>query len=255
MGFKKRKWVCIVLVALIGVTVLITALKSNSSSGITGKTVLNGAKGNAEYYDMFLCSCCGDPISTNCCDMAKERMAYVDELLAGGLEEKEIMYKMVKKYGTDVLADKSMEQELKEYIQSKAPSNPAKIELETERYNFGTLSQKDGIKTAYVKITNTGQSDLVIDGMETSCMCTSASIVYNRVEGPVFGMSMHGENPADYKLSIPPGESASLKIAYDPNAHGSQETPEEKIIREITIMSNDPVDFQKKLRVEIVQVP
>lgn len=259
MDTKKRRWlfagIALMLVMLIGVAVLITALKSNGNTGITGKTVFEGAKGNADYYDMFLCSCCGDPISTNCCDMAKERMDYVDTLAAQGLGEEEIIYNMVKKYGADVLADKSMEQKARNYIKSSAPKNPPKISLETDRINLGTVSQKDGIKTAFVSITNSGQSDLVIDSIETSCMCTSASIIYNGAEGPKFGMSMHGENPTDYKIFIPQGESASLKIAYDPNAHGPQETPEESITREITIMSNDPENFRKSIRVDIVQTP
>ena len=86
-------------------------------------------------------------------------------------------------------------------------------------------------------------------------MCTSASLVYDGVEGPRFGMSMHGTNPEDFRLAIPPGASAQLKVYYDPMAHGKQKKAQTRIIREVTIMSNDPVDFAKKVRISLTQVP
>ncbi len=253
MENKKENYIIAGLIAALLVAgMFVGYLLMKDDAPVTG---LATVKSSAEYYGMFLCSCCNEPISQNCCGMAKERMEYVDQLLANGLSENEILYEMVKKYGENVLADSSRIQEVKAYIKSKAPENPPKIELETERLTLGTVSQRDGIKTAEVGIRNAGESDLVIDSMETSCMCTSASIEYEGKEGPKFGMSMHGENPTDYRLLIPPGASAKLKIYYDPNAHGKQETPEERITREITISSNDPETFQKELRIDIIQVP
>ncbi len=60
--------------------------------------------------------------------------------------------------------------------------------------------------------------DLIIDNMDSSCMCTSASVIYNGKEGPKFNMAMHG-NPKGWSVTIPPGDEAQLKIYYDPNAH------------------------------------
>ena len=77
-------------------------------------------------------------------------------------------------------------------------------------------------------------------------MCTSASLIYNGQESPKFSMSMHGNNPENFELRIPPGETAQLKVYYDPNAHGKQKKPEIKITREVTIISNDPIDFRKR---------
>ena len=130
-----------------------------------------------------------------------------------------------------------------------------KIEVDKAIYNFGTVSQSQGNVSTTFTITNSGSGDLIIDGMETSCMCTSASIIYQGGEGPKFGMGMHGDNPENYKLVIPAGDSATLKVYYDPLAHGKQKTAQEKIIREITIKSNDPLNFQKKVRIEVTQVP
>ncbi len=255
---------CIIGILIILVGILIYP---NVKGHISGKAVEDGIIGKEttlslqksktpkEYYDMFRCSCCGESIGENCCGMAKERKEYVDQLLLEGVEGDELVYRMVKKFGFDVLMDQSKEQEVKDYIKSKAPDNPPKIELDKQKYDFGTISQSDGVVTTMFTIKNTGGSDLIIDNMDTSCMCTSASLIYNGVEGPTFSMSMHGDNPKDYSLAIPPGESALLKVYYDPMAHGKQDTPEIRVTREITIISNDPVDFQKNVRIELTQVP
>ncbi len=219
-------------------------------------SVMSAPRTAEEYYEMFKCSCCGKSIAANCCGMAKQAKAYVDELLLKEVEsDDELVYEMVKKFGFDVLMDQSKEQEVRDYIKSQASDNPPEINIENPRYNFGTISQADGIVSTTFTIKNRGGSDLIIDNMDSSCMCTTASLIYEGVEGPEFGMSMHGENPKDYSLTIPPGDSAQLKVYYDPMAHGIQKKPEQRITREITIISNDPVDFQKKVRIEITQVP
>ena len=119
----------------------------------------------------------------------------------------------------------------------------------------GRVSQTDGVVSTSFAIKNTGESDLIIENMDSSCMCTSARLVYNGVEGPIFGMSSHGDNPEDYTLAIKPGDSATLKVYFDPNAHGKQTKPEIKAVRTVTIISNDPDEFQKKVRIELIQVP
>lgn len=223
------------------------------SSEITDVDTLspNNAK---DYYQMFKCSCCGKSIDVGCCGMAKERMAYVDELLLDGIGGEELVYGMVKKYGFDILMDQSKEQDVRDYIKSKASDNPPVIEIKDPKYDFGTISQADGVVSTVFNIKNTGESDLIIDNMDSSCMCTTARLIYKGEEGPKFGMSMHGDNPKDYSLTIPPGDSAQLRVYYDPMAHGVQKKEELKITREITIVSNDPVDFQKKVKIEVTQV-
>ena len=59
----------------------------------------------------------------------------------------------------------------------------------------------DGVVTTAFNFRNDGRSDLVINNINTSCGCTSASIVYNGEESPVFTMPGHGkENPKDWAL-------------------------------------------------------
>jgi hypothetical protein len=224
----------------------------NVSAGIE---LQKTSKTPSEYYSMFQCSCCGQPIDAGCCGMAKQRKDYLDKLLLEGLSEDELVYRMVKKFGFDVLMEQSMEQQVREYMKSIAPENPPRIEIDSPRYDFGTVSQTDGIVSTSFTIRNTGGSDLVIENIDTSCMCTTASLVYKGQESPRFSMSMHGKNPENFEMRIPAGETAQLRVYYDPNAHGKQKKPEIRVIREVTIISNDPTDFQKEVRITVRQVP
>lgn len=262
---KKEKYIffgIIGILVLIGGSMFYPMVKSFASDMImnndmaSGRSVLSidGSPTPKEYYDMFQCSCCGKSIDANCCGMAKQRKAYVDQLLLEGLDENEIVHEMVKKFGFDVLMDQSKEQEIRDYIKSIAPENPPIIEIENSTYDFGIINQADGIVTTLFTIKNVGGNDLIIENMDTSCMCTSATLIYNGEEGPKFGMSMHGDNPEDFELVIAPGESAQLKVYYDPMAHGKQKKPEQRIVRTVSIISNDPVDFQKKVRIELTQI-
>ena len=115
-------------------------------------------------------------------------------------------------------------------------------------HNFGDVSQSKGIVSFLTSITNDGESDLVIDGIVTSCMCTTANIIVDGEESPTFGM--HAK-PSSWKQVIKPGEEARLKINYDPNAH-----PELRgsVTRVITLSSNDPQYPKKDIKVYLNQV-
>ncbi|MDP3980384.1 MAG: DUF1573 domain-containing protein [Chlamydiota bacterium] len=215
----------------------------------------NAAKTPEEYYKMFKCSCCGKPIDTDCCETSRQRKAHLDKVLLEEKDDNAVVLKMVKKFGYEVLMDRSKEQEVKAYAKRAAAKDSPKIVIENPRHNFGTIRQVDGVVVTAFNIKNKGRSDLVITELDTSCGCTSASLVYRGQKSPAFSMSMHGKNPKDFKLKIPPGDTAILEVSYDPNAHGKQEKPEIKTIREVYIMSNDPVDFYQKVKVELVQIP
>ncbi|MBI5465560.1 hypothetical protein HY946_03030, partial [Candidatus Gottesmanbacteria bacterium] len=86
----------------------------------------------------------------------------------------------------------------------------------------------------------------------TSCGCTSVSMVYKEVEGPLFAMAGHGtNNPANWQVVIPAGEKAQLKVYYDPDVHQDFRGA---ATREVYVYSNDPIDFEKKIVIELNQV-
>lgn len=87
-------------------------------------------------------------------------------------------------------------------------------------HDFGTISMKDGNVTKEFTITNQSASPVKVSTVVTSCMCTSAFLVNARgsVKGP-FGMPGMGYVPPADEV-IEAGGSRTLRVVYNPNAHG-----------------------------------
>lgn len=204
-------------------------------------------------YPIFFCPCCGQPLDKNniCCSMAKERIDYIDSLVAQKLTEKEVILAYVKKYGLNTFVDKNKQNEIKDELVKSAPAERPVISLAKDFYDFGDVSQKKGIVSTLFEFKNAGENDLIINKLDSSCGCTSASVIFEGQEGPRFAMAGHGiESPTDWQISIPPEETAYIKVYYDPDVHKDFRGP---ATREITIFSNDPVDFEKKVTIDLSQ--
>jgi len=249
----KLSIICVSIVLIIAIAFFGTKLRNNSS--MSGAAVIDSKVSLAELekdvYPQFVCSCCGNTIDKCTCGMAKEMKEYLGSLAGEGISKDEIIVAGAKKYGITSLASTSLQEKVKEDIIKNAPKYNPKIVIEPSYYNFGDISQAKGITTTTFTIKNEGTNDLIIDNMESSCMCTTASIIYNSAEGPIFGMSMHGGNPKGWSVAIAAGEEAQLKIYYDPNVHGELRG---LITRTISIFSNDPVNFQKQVKIELNQI-
>ncbi len=206
-----------------------------------------------EIYPLFECPCCGKSIAQCTCGMAKERKEYVDFLVDTKTSEEEIILAYIKKYGLNSFLDKNKQKEFREQLVATASSDRPIISLSPDSYDFGDVSQKGGKVYTYFELKNEGKNDLVIDRLDTSCGCTFAAIVFKGDESPYFTMPGHGyENSTDWEgVTISPGESAQLKIMYDPDVHKDFRGP---AIREISVFSNDPIDFQKNVKIELNQV-
>ncbi|MFQ6106211.1 MAG: DUF1573 domain-containing protein [Thermoplasmata archaeon] len=98
-------------------------------------------------------------------------------------------------------------------------------------FNFGDISQREVSTT--VQIWNTGDSNLVITGISTSCGCTSAVLTVRGRSSPTFGMH---NNPQGWSETLLPGESGILKITYDATLHPDNGP----VHRIVYINSNDP---------------
>ncbi len=222
---------------------------------VTGKIILAEPFKADEVYGLFICSCCNRPLDKEniCCGSAKERLEYIDSLEKTEISKTDAIIKMVKKYGMESLSDegKKLEEEIRLELAERAPENRPKIIITPDSYDFGEVSVRKGTVSKIMTIRNDGESDLVINNMDSSCMCTTASIIFNGVEGPIFGMSMHG-NPKGWSVTIPPKQQAQLKIYYDPTVHSGLEG--QHLVRVISVFSNDSVDFEKKVRIDIDQV-
>lgn len=102
------------------------------------------------------------------------------------------------------------------YIRS-ARSEPD-LAIDTLMHDFGDVRIAQGKVSTDFLLTNSGNGNLVITGLETSCMCTSAQIITDENKGPVYGMSAHG-NPAAGSTTIAPAGTATLRVFYDPSIH------------------------------------
>ena len=105
--------------------------------------------------------------------------------------------------------------------------NGPKIQVIPERLDFGKIPRLKTSRRFLVR--NRGKSPLEIYHLSTSCGCATASI--------------------DKKL-IQPGQSATLTVTFDPNAHAppkKETTPRQR--RTIYIRSNDPVTPEKVIHI------
>ncbi len=120
-----------------------------------------------------------------------------------------------------------------------------------EAFDFGTVSVRGEEVSTLFLIENRGDGDLVIDDMDTSCACTSATIVYNGKEGPRFNMREHGTNPKWWSQRIPPGEKAFLKVYYNPRVHPDIRG---EVIRYVNLYTSDPQRPVVRVYIRVVQV-
>jgi hypothetical protein len=118
-------------------------------------------------------------------------------------------------------------------------------------YDFGDVSLAGGVVSTVMTIKNEGGSDLVLNDMDSSCGCTTASVSKDEKEGPVFGMRMHGTNPVGWSETLKSGETALLNIYYDPEVHPELRGP---VTREIALFSNDPKNSVQVIRIDVNQV-
>ena len=135
------------------------------------------------------------------------------------------------------------------YWKSLPPENAPILEIEKTAHKLGDVSQRSGIATVITRLTNTGSDDLLIKAIATSCMCTTANIIYDGKESPTFGMHT---KPSLWSQTIEPGGEAQLKISYDPNVHPDLRGP---VTRIVTIISNDPTAPQKEVKIYLNQIP
>jgi hypothetical protein len=138
------------------------------------------------------------------------------------------------------------------YLSNSEPdqSTPPRITINPLEYNFGDVSVAGGIVKTVMTIKNEGASDLLINDMDTSCGCTSATVEKNGIEGPAFGMKMHG-NPRGWSETLKPGETALLNVYYDPMVHLDLRGP---VTRSIAVYSNDRRAPAKEVRISVNQV-
>lgn len=88
-------------------------------------------------------------------------------------------------------------------------------------YDFGSISMANGNVEKTFSVQNTSASDVLIETIVTSCMCTEAFLETPSGEKGPFGMPGHGIGALTKAgETIPAGESRTIRVVFDPNAHG-----------------------------------
>lgn len=98
-------------------------------------------------------------------------------------------------------------------------SGPSPLSASEMLHDFGTISMKNGLVDHQFIITNNTNASVEIPSVYTSCMCTTAFLETPTGEKGPFGMQGMGYIPPANE-TIPSGESRTVKVVYDPNAHG-----------------------------------
>jgi hypothetical protein len=89
------------------------------------------------------------------------------------------------------------------------------IELSATEYDWGTIPNTAAVSQMF-EVRNTGQGDLEILGVSTSCGCTTAEVD---------------------RRQLAPGEIAGLTVTYDPRVHDGATG---QFMRAVYIRTDDP---------------
>jgi len=208
----------------------------------------------SEVYPMFTCPCCGQPLNKEepCCGAMTQIIDYIDKQVELEKSKDEVVLSTAKEFGLDRLTNEEDRISLKQTLADLAPADAPRIDISETSRDLGEVSQAKGEVSTDFEFRNSGESDLVINKLSSSCGCTSTAILYNGEVGPTFTMPGHGkENPTDWQVVIKPGKSAILIVFYDPNVHGEFTGA---VTRTISVFSNDPVEFEAKVTITLDQV-
>ncbi len=112
-------------------------------------------------------------------------------------------------------------------------SGEARLAAANTVYDWGEIPIDGGDVETTFEIKNEGSDILKLFNVVTSCTCTTAELQVGDKRSPVFGM--HTKSP--YIAEVPPGETAQLRVIYDPAFHGPQGVG--VIERQVKVQTND----------------
>lgn len=113
------------------------------------------------------------------------------------------------------------------------PIVEASASIDENKFDWGEIGINDGNVENIFEIKNEGTKPLTLYSVYTSCMCTTAQLILDEQESPLFGM----HDNSNYIMEVSPGKTATLKVVFDPAFHGPEETG--AITRQINIKTND----------------
>jgi hypothetical protein len=131
------------------------------------------------------------------------------------------------------------------FILLPPPARP-QIQVSPPSHNFGTIPQVE--RTVTIAVSNTGEGNLRITEITTSCVCTSAVFEVGGRTSPPFS----GSTPQDgWSETLLPGQQGSLEVTYDPTMFSDSG----QVTRIVYIESNDPDDSTVEITIRATVTP
>ncbi len=150
---------------------------------------------------------------------------------------------------TRVPSASAAESDIDPNLQGYLPADPSLPVGDVPRITISDLDDKgtfdwgdipaDQVVQHTFKLSNTGNADLVITQVYTSCGCTIPALA---------GRELGENGEVNPPLVIPPGESHDLTVSYDPKVL-QDEGP---IVKYVQIFSNDPAGTQGEVRFRLI---
>ena len=204
----------------------------------------NSPRIKSEIYSKLKCCVCQVSFDKCTCAEAKEIKAYVDALLESGTSKEDIFYKVAKKFSLNMILDVQTKAGIEKRLIEEAGKKRPQLSFDSTIFNFAEVSKKQGKVSKIFKFTNKGNAPLIIKSMKTSCPCASVSLKVNKTKSPYFGI---GGSPRDWQLEIKPQESGEIELMVD---LASPHVKIGKLIRDASLISNDPVYPEVSVKVE-----
>ena len=198
-------------------------------------------------YQELKCPCCEKNIGECSCGLAEERRDIISSMAILGTSLRNIYQFMYLYDGSAAFFDQELALEVSIWLEELLPDTRPVIHIEPLERDVGTISMAQGLVSTNYQLKNNGQTDLIINNLATSCMCTTVALETSDGLSPTFG-AHQDENPENWSVTLRPNEEAELIVTFDPNAHGPDAVGQFR--RVITISSNDPL--QPSAKVEIV---
>lgn len=124
-------------------------------------------------------------------------------------------------------------------------SAAGEIRVSPGEYDLGNVPYEGGIVERQFTVKNRGNEKLKINSIKTSCGCTEAQLIYAGDKSKKLGM--HPNNLV-WSQTIQPGEEATLKVFFDPTAHGREGIGPFR--RVVWIESSDSSDEKAEVRIQ-----
>lgn len=245
-----RIWIAgaLLLGLIVGMVIIWSVYQGNSY--LSPKSDLDQPIGHEQLsslYQEFHCPCCDQNIGECTCGSAEERRNIVRSMAIMGTSRRAIYEFMFLFDGPTAFFDQEMSALVRDWLTEKLPDTRPEISVEPLQIDMGIVSMAKGLVSDKFQVKNSGKSDLTINNMMTSCMCTTAVLDTSDGLSPTFGANQD-ENPENWSITLGPNEEAELIVTFDPNAHGPDAVGQ--IRRVITLSSNDPL--QTDIKVEII---